>query len=43
MGDFNAKLFYREREDEHIIGPYLFESPLRKDMAKTNRELLLDA
>ena len=42
LGDLNAKLFHRTPADEDIIGQYLFESQLRKEMAQTNRELLLE-
>ena len=42
LGDLNAKLFHRTPADEDIIGQYFFESQLRKEMAQTNRELLLE-
>lgn len=42
MGDMNAKLFHRSDVNEDTIGRFVFESPLRKDMAQTNRELLLE-
>ncbi len=42
FGDFNAKLFGQLPGDEDVIGRFVFKSPLRADLATTNRELLLE-
>ena len=42
LGDFNAKLFNRLPGEEDVLGEHVFESPQRRDMPQTNRELLIE-
>jgi hypothetical protein len=41
-GDLNAKLYQRAAGEEHIIGPYIFETPGVPLTADMNRHLLIE-
>ena len=42
MGDFNAKLFNRFPGEEDVLGERILQSPQRRHLPLTNRELLIE-